>query len=121
MPDLNTLLSDREKLAKRLEAIENGLAELRLDVAQADEEIKMAKRHRLAMVTRGRRMFALLQECKSELCRYDALIKQTVDAIADNHIGEREGAYLIPGGMVIARTRINGNLYTAFVELLDSS
>jgi non-ribosomal peptide synthetase component E (peptide arylation enzyme) len=66
-------------------------------------------------------MFALLQECKLELERHDALIKSAVDSIADHHIGEREGAYLIPGGMVIARTRVNGTLYTAFVELLDSS
>lgn len=121
MTDLDTLLSDREKLAKRLETIEAALAELRSGVARLDDEIKAAKRQRQEAGKRGLRMFALLQEVKSELCRHDAMIKGACDEMADRHIGEREGAYLLNHGMIIARTRVSGSLYTAMVQIYDSS
>lgn len=121
MTDLDTLLSDRSQLASRLETIEAALLELRSDVTRLDAEIEVAKRQRQEAGKRGLRMYALLQEVKSELCRYDTLIKSACDEIADRHIGEREGAYLLNHGMIIARTRVNGSLYTAMVQIYNSS
>lgn len=121
MTDLDTLLSDREQLAKRLEVIESALSELRSNVAQLDNEIKAAQKQRQEAGKRGLRMYALLQDVRSELCRHDALIKSACDEMADHHIGEREGAYLLNHGMIIARTRVNGSLYTAMVQIYDSS
>jgi len=120
MTDLATLLADREKLSARLATIEAAWADIVASVASADAEIAEAKKARAELVKSGQRIYALLQECKSELCRYDALIKSTVDSIADYHIGERQGAYLLKHGMIIARTRVNGSLYTAMVQIYDS-
>ena len=121
MTDLGTLLVDREQLAHRLESIEAALAELRLDIGRLDDEIKAAKKQRLEAGKRGLRMYTILQECKRELERHDALIKVAVDDLADSKIGNREGACLLSHGMIIARTRVNGSLYTAMVQIYDSS
>ena len=120
MSDLDTLLADRETLASRLETIEAALLELRSDVARLNDEIEAAKRQRQEAGKRGVRMYALLQEVKSELLRHDALIKKAVDEIADKYIGDREGAYVL-NGFVVARTRVQNELYTAMVQIYDSS
>lgn len=120
MTDLDTLLVDREKLAKRLDDIEAALTKLHSDVQRLDAEIEAAKRQRQEAGARGKRMFAILQECKRELERHDALIQSAVDELADKFIGGREGAYVL-NGFVIARTRVRGVLYTAMVKIYDSS
>lgn len=121
MTDLGALLADRETLENRLKTIEAALGDLRVDISKIDEAIKLAHTQRTEAIQKGKRMYALFLEVKSELTRYDVMIRQCIDAIADQHIGNREGAYLLTGGMVIARTRVNGFYYTAFIELLDSS
>lgn len=118
--DLGDLLSEREKLSDRLATIEAAWADIVESVSLAEAEIERAKKARTELVKRGQRIRSLLVETRQELERYDALIKSTIDEIADRFIGAREGAYLMKHGMVIARTRVNGALYTAFVELCDS-
>ena len=121
MTDLTALLADREQLANRLATIEAAWADIVKSVSTADAEIAEAKKARAKLVESGQRIRALLLETRAELERHDAIVKACIDEIADRHIGGREGAYLMTGGMVIARTRVNGALYTAFVELCDSS
>jgi len=121
MPDLSALLADREQLSNRLATIEAAWTDIVASVAQADAEIAEAKKARAKLVESGKRIRPLLVEMRAELERHDAMIKSCIDEIADRHIGNREGAYLMSGGMVIARTRVNGYYYTAFVELYDSS
>lgn len=120
MTDLDTLLSDREKLSKRLDDIEAALSKLRSDVTRLDEEISQAKRQRQEAGKRGLRMFALLQECKQELERHDTLIRQHVEEIAARHIGPKEGAYVL-NGFVIVRLDVGGVLCTGLVDRFDSS
>ena len=121
MPDLSDLHAEREKLSARLAAIEAAWTDIVESVAQADAEIAEAKKARAKLVESGKRIRSLLVEMRAELERHDAMIKAAIDEIADRHIGDRQGAYLMSGGMVIARTRVNGHYYTAFVELYDSS
>ena len=121
MTDLNDLLSAREELSARLDTIEAAWAEAVKSIAAADAEIAEAKKARAKLVISGQRIRRLLVEIRSELLRHDALIKVSVDAIADSKIGNREGACLLSHGMIIARTRVNGSLYTAMVQIYDSS
>ena len=119
--NLSDLLSEREKLSARLDTIEAAWTDVVKSVASADAEIAEAQKARAKLVESGKRIRPLLVEMRAELERHDAMIKSCIDEIADRHIGDRQGAYLMTGGMVIARTRVNGHYYTAFVELYDSS
>jgi len=121
MSDLTALLADREKLSARMETIEAAWADIVKSVSTADAEIAEAKKARAKLVESGQRIRALLVEVRQELCRHDALIKSACDVIADSKIGNREGACLLNHGMIIARTRVNGSLYTAMVNIYDSS
>ena len=121
MTDLNALLSEREKLSARLDTIEAAWSDIVASISAADAEIALAKKARAELVKSGQRIRALLVETRAELERHDALIKVSVDAIADHHIGDREGAYLLSHGIIIARTRVNGSLYTAMIPIYDSS
>lgn len=120
MTDLNALLSDREKLSRRMDDIEAALSRLHSDVKRLDNEIEAAKRQRQEAGKRGLRMYALLQECKRELERHDALIEQYVEEIAARYIGPKKGAYVM-NGFVIVRIEVDGVLCTALVDRIDSS
>lgn len=118
MTTLPDLIQSREKLSKRLETIEAALNELQQNVQSVDAEISRIRQQRQSMVGQGRRMFALLQETRRELERQDALIQQCVEEIAAERIGPREGAYVM-GRFVIARVRVNGELFTSLVEVIS--
>ena len=121
MDDPGALLAEREKLSARLDTIEAAWADIVASIAAADAEIAEAKKARAELVKSGQRIRLLLVETRAELERHDALIKVSVDTIADSKIGNREGACLLSHGMIIARTRVNGSLYTAMVQIYDSS
>lgn len=121
MTDIVDLLQIREKLSQQLTKIETALAELQQSVRAVDAEISRIRQRREVMVKRGQRMYALLVETRREIERHDALIQQTVEEMAEKHIGQQEGCYVIGGGLAIARMRVNGALYTALVEAFNTS
>ena len=113
--DIEALLVDKTRLEKRLETIESALSDLQVEIVRVDDSIKQMKQARKQMVDKGRRLFALLLEVKSEIARHESLVKQAVDDIADRYIGQREGAYVL-NGFVVVRTFVDGKLYTGLVE-----
>lgn len=120
MTDLAALLQARDDLSGRLNAIEQALSELLRDAASIDAQIATAERQRRELRKQGRRMYALLCEARREVQRHDLLIQQTVDAIADHHIGNKPGVYVL-NGFAVARLLVRDELYTSLVELVDSS
>ena len=116
--DLSTLVNDRNQLARRIDDLEAALARLEQDAKEVDTMIASAQRRRKEITDRGRRMFALLQEIRRDLERYDLMINQTVETLASEHIGNREGAYVL-NGFVIARLNVGGTLFTSLVEAVS--
>lgn len=120
MTDLAALLQARDDLSGRLNAIEQALFELVRDEASVTAQIAAAERQRTQLRKQGQRMYDLLQRVRQDILRHDLLIQQTVDAIADHHIGNKPGVYVL-NGFAVARLLVRDELYTSLVELVDSS